>query len=208
MSTEGLERAFQNSRAIMANVKADQLGDATPCQSWDVRGLLNHMIGGAYYFATSVNDGQGAALLRSRPHRWRHGRDVRRRHPPSGGGVRRARRARSAWSSCRSAPCRPACSWASLRPTRSRTRGISRRRPDSRPTSIPSSRPSCSKARKAFIQPAFRGEDTKSPFGAEQPAPANATAADQLAAFLGRILLAPRASSRTGADTDTSPRAA
>ena len=37
-----------------------------------------------------------------------------------------------------------------------------------------------------FIQPAFHGEDTKSPFGPEQTPPAGATAATQLAAFLGR----------------------
>ena len=39
---------------------------------------------------------------------------------------------------------------------------------------------------RAFIQPAFRGDDGKAPFGAEQPAPPNATNADALAAFLGR----------------------
>ena len=37
-----------------------------------------------------------------------------------------------------------------------------------------------------FIQPAFRGDDGVMPFGAEQEAPANATEADKLAAFLGR----------------------
>jgi uncharacterized protein (TIGR03086 family) len=36
------------------------------------------------------------------------------------------------------------------------------------------------------IQPAFRGEDSKAPFGQEQQPPANATNADKLAAFLGR----------------------
>jgi uncharacterized protein (TIGR03086 family) len=39
---------------------------------------------------------------------------------------------------------------------------------------------------RAFIQPAFRGEDGVRPFGAEQPAPVGATNADTLAAFLGR----------------------
>ena len=39
-----------------------------------------------------------------------------------------------------------------------------------------------------FVQPAFRGEDGNAPFGPEQPAPAGASTADQLAAFLGRRL--------------------
>jgi uncharacterized protein (TIGR03086 family) len=39
---------------------------------------------------------------------------------------------------------------------------------------------------RAFIQDAFRGEDTKAPFTKEQSPPANATEADKLAAFLGR----------------------
>ena len=42
------------------------------------------------------------------------------------------------------------------------------------------------RVRGSFIQPAFRGEDGVRPFGAEQPAPRDATNADALAAFLGR----------------------
>jgi uncharacterized protein (TIGR03086 family) len=41
-------------------------------------------------------------------------------------------------------------------------------------------------AARLFVQPAFRGEDGKAPFGPEQQAPPNARPADQLAAFLGR----------------------
>lgn len=40
---------------------------------------------------------------------------------------------------------------------------------------------------RAFIQPAFRGADGVMPFGPEQTAPAAATHADALAAFLGRV---------------------
>ena len=41
---------------------------------------------------------------------------------------------------------------------------------------------------KMAIQEAFRGPDGKAPFGAEQQAPAGATKADELAAFLGRTM--------------------
>ena len=39
---------------------------------------------------------------------------------------------------------------------------------------------------RASIQESFRGPDGQAPFGPEQSAPAGASAADQLAAFLGR----------------------
>jgi len=58
--------------------------------------------------------------------------------------------------------------------------------PASRPTSIPTWRWRLLEGARFFIQPAFRGQDTKSPFGLEQPAPPSATNADALAAFLGR----------------------
>ena len=41
---------------------------------------------------------------------------------------------------------------------------------------------------KAAISPAFRGPEGAAPFGSEQSAPDGATAADQLAAFLGRTV--------------------
>jgi uncharacterized protein (TIGR03086 family) len=39
-----------------------------------------------------------------------------------------------------------------------------------------------------MMQPGFRGDDGKAPFGPEQVAPAGATAADRLAAFSGRTV--------------------
>jgi hypothetical protein len=38
----------------------------------------------------------------------------------------------------------------------------------------------------AWVQPVHRGADTEMPFGPAQTAPADASPADQLAAFLGR----------------------
>ncbi len=40
---------------MIANIKPDQLDDPTPCQSWAVRDICNHLVGGSYYFAEIVN---------------------------------------------------------------------------------------------------------------------------------------------------------
>jgi uncharacterized protein (TIGR03086 family) len=57
MTTETLERAFASTRSVLVNVTPEQLELPTPCASWDVRALINHTVGGPFYFAASVNDG-------------------------------------------------------------------------------------------------------------------------------------------------------
>jgi uncharacterized protein (TIGR03086 family) len=57
MSTEGLAAAFASTRHVMRGVSADQLDKPTPCASWDVRQLINHIIGGSHWFAMSTNAG-------------------------------------------------------------------------------------------------------------------------------------------------------
>jgi uncharacterized protein (TIGR03086 family) len=57
MVTENLERAYRTAREVLVNVKPDQYDAKTPCESWDVRRLLGHLIGGSQWFAESVNSG-------------------------------------------------------------------------------------------------------------------------------------------------------
>jgi uncharacterized protein (TIGR03086 family) len=45
-----LERSFVATRTIVAGIKPDQLGDATPCTEWTVRDVLNHVIGTTQMF--------------------------------------------------------------------------------------------------------------------------------------------------------------
>jgi len=54
MTTEVLEQAIATTRGVLANVSRDQLDDATPCASWKVRDLINHIVGGQYFFAGGV----------------------------------------------------------------------------------------------------------------------------------------------------------
>lgn len=60
MSTETLERAFGVAKGVLANVKPDQLDLPTPCKSWDVRALVNHLVGGSFFFAAATNAGEAA----------------------------------------------------------------------------------------------------------------------------------------------------
>ena len=55
MSTQPLEQAVGSTRSVLAGVKRDQLASATPCQSWDVSQLVDHIVGGQYFFASKVN---------------------------------------------------------------------------------------------------------------------------------------------------------
>ena len=57
MSTEGLEQAFASTRSVLANVKPDQMDDGTPCQSWKVRDLVNHIVMGSQWFGSTMDSG-------------------------------------------------------------------------------------------------------------------------------------------------------
>jgi len=62
MAAENLARAFASTRNVLSNVKADQLDDPTPCTSWKVRDVVNHIVGGAQWFGTSTESGDGSGF--------------------------------------------------------------------------------------------------------------------------------------------------
>jgi uncharacterized protein (TIGR03086 family) len=47
---ETLQRTIDQTGRIVSGVKPDQFGQPTPCSEWDVRGLLNHTVGGLRMF--------------------------------------------------------------------------------------------------------------------------------------------------------------
>lgn len=46
-----IERAYEQTSEVMAGVRPDQMDLSTPCEEWNVRQLMNHMIGGVQMFA-------------------------------------------------------------------------------------------------------------------------------------------------------------
>jgi uncharacterized protein (TIGR03086 family) len=57
VTTEHLARAFALTRGILANIRPDQLDCSTPCASWDVRAVCNHVIGNTFYFVACLDKG-------------------------------------------------------------------------------------------------------------------------------------------------------
>jgi uncharacterized protein (TIGR03086 family) len=57
MSTETLERSFAVARGVLADVRPEQLRNPTPCESWDVQALIDHMINAASYYAGAIASG-------------------------------------------------------------------------------------------------------------------------------------------------------
>ena len=61
MSTEVLERAVASTTKVLQNVSKDKLGDPTPCESWTVKDVVNHILVGSYWFAAVVEHGDTPA---------------------------------------------------------------------------------------------------------------------------------------------------
>src|SRR3954451_21442976 len=58
MSTEGLQEAIATTRGVLSGVRADQLDTSTPCASWKVSDIINHVVGGQYFFAAAMTGDQ------------------------------------------------------------------------------------------------------------------------------------------------------
>jgi len=54
VATRQLSRAFAATRAVLAEVRPDQLNAPTPCASWNVRTLIDHFVGSARWGASAA----------------------------------------------------------------------------------------------------------------------------------------------------------
>jgi uncharacterized protein (TIGR03086 family) len=187
VSTEALEQAFADARGILANVKSEQLSEPTPCQSWQVRDVVNHMIGVSFFAADAVNTGTGT----SPPDTDFSAGDMLASYDD---GIRQAVAAfgaSGAQDKMITLPfgTLPASVFMGISTTDAFAHGWDLAKATGQPTDIdPELAAQLLEGARMFVQPAFRGEDGKAPFGPEQPAPADASTADHLAAFLGRRL--------------------
>jgi len=61
VSVEVLQKAFASTARVLPGVPAGQMEEPTPCASWRVRDLVNHIVGGPFYFAATVETGAAPA---------------------------------------------------------------------------------------------------------------------------------------------------
>src|SRR5262245_41319443 len=57
MGAEILERANASTEKVLANVTRDQLTLASPCASWQVRDVVDHLVGNNFWFEAIARDG-------------------------------------------------------------------------------------------------------------------------------------------------------
>jgi uncharacterized protein (TIGR03086 family) len=57
MGIQQLEQAYAVTRSVLAEVRPDHMSSATPCVSWDVRRLIDHIVGGPHWVAESTTAG-------------------------------------------------------------------------------------------------------------------------------------------------------
>lgn len=185
MSTEPLAKAIASTRALLTTVTADDLGRETPCASWKVADLINHIVGAQAFFTSGLKG-----------------------TPPSSSGDPAAGDFVAAYDEASSACLAafsedgvmgtmytlpfgqmPGSAFVGIATTDTFTHGWDLARSLGRPTDLdPELAAALLAQAKVFISPAFRGEEGKAPFAAEQAAPEGCTVADQLAAFLGRTV--------------------
>ena len=168
---------------MLEGVSKQQLGDATPCAAWKVSDLINHIVGGQYFFEACAKG-----------------------EPPSGSetdfsatdfvsafdeGAQRSVAAFNApgvMEKVLTLPFgqMPGSAFVGIATTDTFAHGWDLAKATGQKTDLaPELASQLLVGAKQFIQPAFRSEDG-AVFGLEQQAPAGACNADQLAAFLGR----------------------
>jgi uncharacterized protein (TIGR03086 family) len=186
MGTQVLEQAIGSTRSVLATVKKDQLSSSTACASWKVSELINHIVGGQLFFAAMVNGDE----IGNAPPDFSAGDFLATFDQASKEAVA-AFSADGAMSKICHLPFgdMPASVFVNIAATDTFTHGWDLARATGQSTDLaPGLAEGLLAGAKAMIPESFRGPEGKSPFAAEQTAPAGASNADQLAAFLGRTV--------------------
>jgi len=183
VTTEALDQAIVSTRKVLAGVSKEQLGDATPCAAWNVGDLINHIVGGQYFFEAGA---KGEAPAEDTPDF--SATDFLAAFEEASQRALAAFRADGVMEKTLTLPFgqMPGSAFAGLAATDTFTHGWDLAKATGQNTDLA---PELAKqlliGSKQAISPAFRSPEG-TVFGPEQPAPADACPADQLAAFLGR----------------------
>jgi uncharacterized protein (TIGR03086 family) len=187
MATEGFEQAVSVANGVLANVKRDQLDDPTPCASWKVRDVINHLVGGSYFFAAATNgdaagDGTDAPDFASG--------DYRAAYEDGSKQAIAAFAAPGALERIVKVPFGefPGVAWMGLAMTDTFTHAWDLAKATGQSTDLaPGLAEQLLVGARQAISDDVRGDEPM-PFAAEKDCPDRASAADRLAAFLGRTV--------------------
>lgn len=185
MVTENLARAFATTRGVLANVTPDQLDADTPCRSWKVRDLVNHIVGGAHWFGASTEAGESVDEAASDDFT---GGDILGAFDAGAARSVEAFGAPGAQEKIVKLPFGefPGAAFMALATTDTFTHAWDLARATGQSTDLdPELAEQLLDGAKRSIPDHFRGDEPM-PFGPAVEPPAHATAADRLAAFLGR----------------------
>ena len=182
-----MEQAFAVTRNVLENVQPNQMDDSTPCQSWKVRDLVSHIVGGSQWFGSSMDAGGTDDGGDNMP-------DVSTQDYLAifDDGAKKAVEAfgrDGAAEKIVKLPFGefPGAAFMGLATTDTFTHAWDLAKATGQNTDLnPQLAAQILEGAKASIPDQFRGEDGKMPFGPQLDAPAGASTADQLAAFLGR----------------------
>jgi len=185
MSTAPLQQAIAATREVMANVSADQLQNATPCESWDVAGVINHVVGAQHFFVAGMT-GQPPAGGETN---WAEG-DYLAAFDEAAAATVACFEEEGALQKTVAMPFgeMPGAAVMGLAMTDTFTHGWDIAKATGQSTDLaPELAAGILAQSRQMIQPGFRAEqDGAGPFLAEQACAVGACNADQLAAFLGR----------------------
>jgi uncharacterized protein (TIGR03086 family) len=185
MSIAPFEQAVASTRAVLSAVTPDQLDLGTPCASWKVSDLIDHIVGAQYFFLDAMNgtppSGEGAKASSG---------DYVAAFDAATAKVHAALDAEGALDKMYTLPfgTMPGTAVLGLAVTDTFTHGWDLAKATGQSTDLdPTLATNALEQAKMMIMPAIRGPEP-APFGPEQTAPEGATAADKLAAFLGRTV--------------------
>lgn len=187
-TTKQLAQAFATTPRILGKVTSDQYDEPTPCASWKVRDLTNHVMEAATWFAACVNGGVSPEPEQSNKVDYTAG-DVLANYDKAVVAALGAFGAPGAQEKMLKLPFgeMPGSAFMGLATTDVFTHGWDLAKSTGQSTDIDSAMANqLLVGVQATLSDGFRGADGIAPFGPAVEAPASASAADKLAAFLGR----------------------
>jgi uncharacterized protein (TIGR03086 family) len=187
MANGPYEQATATAKGVLAGVQPGQLDDPTPCESWKVRDLINHLVGGSYFFAASTNGDEDGAAARATD--FASG-DFKSAFDEGSAQASAAFAAPGAMEKTVTVPFGqfPGAAWMALASTDTLTHAWDLAKATGQSTDIaPELAEQLLAGARMAISDEIRGDEPM-PFGKEQPCPDGASSADRLAAFLGRTV--------------------